>query len=96
MLARKAADKKKKAVEEAARARMQASLLGVSRPRARGAGSSSQDIGGVAAASESTEAAAAGDRSVLAAAEQPAAAADDVLEKGGAPADATQQVRAVA
>ena len=42
------------------------------------------------------EAAAAGDRAVPAAAEQPAAAADDVLEQGGAPADADKQVRAVA
>jgi len=78
-----------------ARARMQEGLLGGSRPRASGAGSSSQDIGGDAVAFESTEAAAAADRAVPAAAEQPAAAADDVLEQGGAPADADQQVRAV-
>ena len=85
-IARKAADKQKKAVETeaAARAQMQASLLGGSRPRASGAGSSRQNIGGVAGASESTEAAAAGDRAVPAAAEPPTAAADDMLEQGEA------------
>ena len=64
--ARKAAEKKKKAVEAeaAARATFQASLFGGSRPRASGAGSSSQDNGHVEAASESTEPAAAGDRAV--------------------------------
>ena len=82
----KAAEKLKKHEKAvaAARANMQASLLGGGRPRASGAGSSSQDIGGVAVASESTEAAAAGDRAVPAAAEQPAAAVDDVLEQGEA------------
>ena len=77
MHAKTAGDKQKKVVKATAagRAKMQASLLGGGRPRASGAGSSSQDIGGVAVASESTEAAAAGDRAVPAAAEQPAAAA---------------------
>ena len=98
MIARKAAGKEKKGVEATARAKMQASLLSGGRPRASGAGSSSQDIGGVAVASESTEAAAAGDRAVPAAAEQPAAAAvDDVLEQGeGAAGSSGQQARAVA
>ena len=56
-IATKAADKEKKLVEAAAagRATFQARLLGGSRPRASGAGSSSQDNGHAEAASESTE-----------------------------------------
>ena len=80
----------------AARATFQASLLGGSRPRASGAGSSSQVNGHVEAVSESTEPAAAGDRAV-GSAEPPAAAADDVLEQGeGAAGSSGQQARAVA
>ena len=97
-IARKAAEKEKKGVEAAAAARatFQASLLGGSRPRASGAGSSSQDNGHVEAASESTEPAAAGDRAV-GSAEPPAAAVDDVLEQGeGAAGSSGQQARAVA
>ena len=97
-IARKAAEKEKKGVEAAAAARatFQASLLGGSRPRASGAGSSSQVNGHVEAASESTEPAAAGDRAV-GSAEPPAAAADDVLEQGeGAAGSSGQQARAVA
>ena len=96
--AKAAGDKQKKAVEAAAAARVtfQASLLGGSRPRASGAGSSSQVNGHVEAVSESTEPAAAGDRAV-GSAEPPAAAADDVLEQGeGAAGSSGQQARAVA
>ena len=93
--AKAAGDKQKKAVEAAAAARatFQASLLGGSRPRASGAGSSSQVNGHVEAAFESTEPAAAGDRAV-GSAEPPA---DDVLEQGeGAAGSSGQQARAVA
>ena len=56
-IAKKAAEKEKKAAAAtaAARATFQASLLGGSRPRASGAGSSSQDNGHAEAASDSTE-----------------------------------------